>query len=48
MTPISRTRSRIVGGELESVGSNSLMALWMKAQPKINGVARWTVSNYNV
>ncbi|KAK4700461.1 MFS transporter, ACS family, pantothenate transporter, partial [Phenoliferia sp. Uapishka_3] len=37
----------IVGGELESVGSNSLMALWMKAQPKINGQARWTVSNYN-
>ncbi|KAL8277629.1 hypothetical protein RQP46_009902 [Phenoliferia psychrophenolica] len=37
----------IVGGELESVGSNSLMALWMKAQPKINGVARWTVSDYN-
>lgn len=36
----------IVGGELESVGANALMALWMKSQ-MVNGHAKWTVANYN-
>lgn len=38
---------RIVGGELESVGANALMALWMKSQ-MVNGHAKWTIANYNV
>lgn len=36
----------IVGGELESIGANALMALWMKNRVKA-GAASWTVSNFN-
>ncbi|KAJ7125450.1 MFS general substrate transporter [Mycena crocata] len=35
--------SRIVGGELESIGSNSLMALWMKASVS----PKYSVQNIN-
>ncbi|GAA5898628.1 hypothetical protein JCM6882_000883 [Rhodosporidiobolus microsporus] len=36
----------IVGGELESIGSNSLMALWMKNRVAA-GVQSWTVQDFN-
>ncbi|TNY20272.1 MFS general substrate transporter [Rhodotorula diobovata] len=36
----------IVGGELESVGSNALMALWMKHQVA-TGAESWNVPNIN-
>ncbi|BGP04548.1 hypothetical protein JCM10049v2_000350 [Rhodotorula toruloides] len=36
----------IVGGELESIGSNALMAIWMKQQTAA-GVHSWTISNFN-
>ncbi|GAA5964398.1 hypothetical protein JCM21900_006416 [Sporobolomyces salmonicolor] len=36
----------IVGGELESVGSNSLHSLWMKNQVA-TGHEKWTVSDFN-
>ncbi|GAA5992080.1 hypothetical protein JCM10908_000733 [Rhodotorula pacifica] len=36
----------IVGGELESIGANALMALWMKNRVKAKQ-ATWTVSNFN-
>ncbi|GAA6008115.1 uncharacterized protein JCM10292_001850 [Rhodotorula paludigena] len=37
----------IINGELESIGSNSLMALWMKNRVAA-GVASWTTSNFNL
>jgi len=37
---------RIVGGELESIGSNALMALWMKHQVAV-GAETWSVPNIN-
>ncbi|GAA5834966.1 hypothetical protein JCM11251_002074 [Rhodosporidiobolus azoricus] len=36
----------IVGGELESIGSNALMALWMKNRVAA-GVQNWTVQDFN-
>ncbi|GAA6061941.1 hypothetical protein JCM10212_001509 [Sporobolomyces blumeae] len=36
----------IVGGELESIGSNSLMALWMKSRVQ-GGYEKWTISDFN-
>ncbi|BGP44626.1 hypothetical protein JCM10450v2_000440 [Rhodotorula kratochvilovae] len=36
----------IVGGELESIGSNALMALWMKQRVSV-GAETWTVQNFN-
>ncbi|GAA5903175.1 hypothetical protein JCM8208_002228 [Rhodotorula glutinis] len=36
----------IVGGELESIGSNALMALWMKYQVAV-GAETWSVPNIN-
>ncbi|GAA6031888.1 hypothetical protein JCM8097_003320 [Rhodosporidiobolus ruineniae] len=36
----------IVGGELESIGSNSLMALWMKNRVAV-GAESWTIANFN-
>ncbi|GAA6052636.1 hypothetical protein JCM3770_003905 [Rhodotorula araucariae] len=36
----------IVGGELESIGSNALMALWMKHRVAISAET-WTVQNFN-
>ncbi|GAA6006470.1 hypothetical protein JCM10207_004944 [Rhodosporidiobolus poonsookiae] len=36
----------IVGGELESIGTNSLMALWMKQRVAVNA-ASWTVQDFN-
>lgn len=43
---LGRCVVRIVGGELESVGSNALMALWMKHQVA-TGAESWNVPNIN-
>lgn len=45
MTLPSATR-RIVGGELESIGSNSLQALWMRSRAA-DGFARYTIPDIN-
>jgi hypothetical protein len=37
---------RIVGGELESIGANSLQALWMRSR-KASGLANYTVQQIN-